>query len=82
MNVRRKNNADSLHGTLPDGYPGEVAEAVFGAGWHASTGHTSAQAPHSVQSLGSIMKGEPSAIAPSGHSGMQTPHAMQSSSIW
>jgi hypothetical protein len=54
----------------------------FGAGRHASTGQTSAQAPHSVQSFGSIMNGEPSLIAPSGHSGMQTPQEMQSSSIW
>lgn len=53
-----------------------------GAGWQASTGQTSAQAPHSVHNCGSMMKGLPSLIAPSGHSGKHAPHAMQLSRIW
>jgi hypothetical protein len=51
------------------------------SGWIASTGHTSAQAPHSVQISGSILYLSPSEIASTGHSSMQVPQAVQSSFI-
>ena len=51
------------------------------SGFGASTGHTFAHAPQSIQASASITYMSPAEIALVGHSGSQAPHAMHESSI-
>ena len=54
----------------------------YSCGFGAPTGHTPAQAPHSIQRFGSISYfPSPSLIASTGHSAWQAPQLMQSSLI-